>query len=101
MPDKYIKLEDAIYLIANLSAWHGSEGSWIYQKDALDKLKTIPSANVEPVKHGRWKVTILDGPMGMRPRAFYCDSCYLIETVRTPYCPNCGAKMKKEEDDEE
>lgn len=96
MPDKYIKLEDAIYLIAKLSAWHGSEGAWIYQKDVLDKLETIPAADVAPVKHGRW----LNG--GDVLPYLICSECeeeMLGEDYSTKYCPFCGAKMDKKKDD--
>ncbi len=50
-----------------------------------------PAADVEPVRHGRWK----DG---------YCTHCGspclcngIEEDVLSPYCPDCGAKMDLEE----
>ena len=48
-------------------------------------VETIPSADVQPVKRGRW----------MYP--FYCSECgftpYYSSDLTYNYCPNCGARM--------
>lgn len=47
---------------------------------------TEPTADMEPVRRGRWD-------------AVYCDKCSVcggLELGRTNYCPHCGAKMDLE-----
>lgn len=59
-------------------------------------IEAIPAADVAPVRHGRW----------IDPAAENCYRCSICEeytTLEMPrlfyhYCPNCGAKMDKEED---
>ena len=59
----------------------------------LDLLDNLPSADVEPVRHGRW-IADLTNPYGMR---YICSECDVKRRFRSNYCPNCGAKMDKEE----
>ena len=63
--------------------------------EELKRIKAIPDADVEPVRHEKWEVTTLDGLPGRRPISFFCSGCLLLETKRTPFCPYCGAKMDK------
>lgn len=58
-------------------------------------LNSIPAADVQPVKHGKWKLAE-DG--------WYCTACELYppfdcdpEEKGIPYCPYCGAKMDGED----
>ena len=58
--------------------------------DRLD-IAVIPSADVTPVRHGKWE----DYPSDRYKR---CTACKLeFEKAKLPktlnYCPNCGAKM--------
>lgn len=58
-----------------------------------DKIKSIPAADVEPVKHGRIIESIENGKM---KRVFSCcgeDFTKLTMWLRPNYCPNCGARM--------
>ena len=63
----------------------------------------IPAADVEPVKHGHWY------NRGGRFRCSVCDNKALLKDIggtggwsheyeqqKSPYCPNCGAKMDGE-----
>lgn len=55
-------------------------------------LMRIPAADVEPVRHGR---KIEDGDIGV----FYlCSLCGECLPYGANYCPNCGAKMKLEDE---
>lgn len=63
------------------------------------ELEELPTADVEPVRHGRW---LLDSS-----GAEFCSECgeypfddgeYHISGWSSKYCPNCGAKMDKEEE---
>lgn len=61
--------------------------------NVLQSIVDIPAADVEPVRHGYWD----DSFDGITP---YCSVCRRTHMGinRTPsYCPNCGAKMDKEE----
>lgn len=61
---------------------------------------TEPAADVEPVVHGRW-ISLTD----CSNAGVYCSICHKKvykedyawcnrkNKVRSPYCPNCGAKM--------
>lgn len=63
-------------------------------------LQSIPIADVEPVKHGRWQNRI--SPWSQGGYMMDCSNCH--ESVSSlsgnlKYCPNCGAKMDLEADD--
>lgn len=68
----------------------------------VERVLSIPAADVAPVRHGRW----LDKPGGTYQRMqSWCSVCGKrsgiggIESNRhKPYCPNCGALMDKEGD---
>lgn len=79
---EYIKLEDAIATImseppdAHYPSWYA------------DKIKAIPTADVAPVRHGRWVDTDYEFAQ--------CSLCkYPVYAAwnATNYCPNCGAMM--------
>lgn len=55
--------------------------------DAMALIDTIPAAAVAEVKHGRW----------IKHKCFdECSECYRMVILRYNYCPNCGARMGKE-----
>ena len=64
----------------------------------------IPAADVAPVRHGRWMTT------DAYPHHLYCSVCYKTYAknakwvneldLPTNYCPNCGARMGKEDEHE-
>ena len=65
-------------------------------------LMDIPSADVAPVRHGRWKP--FDRTYGRT--IFACSVCGDCTDVPTEmgepifgYCPNCGARMDGESDE--
>lgn len=63
----------------------------VVRKRTID---SIPAADVAPVRHGRWgkvyrsKVTVYDG--------YVSSCCDMWNERKSPYCPNCGAKMDLE-----
>lgn len=67
-------------------------------------LNSIPAADVVEVRHGRWLTT------DAYPHHLYCSVCYKTYAknakwvneldLPTNYCPNCGARMDKEDDHE-
>ena len=55
-------------------------------------LNSIPAADVQPVRHGRWIKTIGENGVTSACRCNLCgfeDNRYSLFN----YCPNCGAKM--------
>ena len=63
----------------------------------LEKLDTIPVADVEPVRHGKWTKTSEFMPI------YCCSECKernLFDSngnnVLSDHCPNCGADMRGE-----
>lgn len=94
---KYVKFEEVFEKLQN-------ETCLTFQQ-TMATLANIPSADVEPVRHGRWidmgdfeqcsccKVT--------RPKEFQDYYGNRVIWLRTDYCPYCGAKMDGEEKEHE
>ena len=60
----------------------------------------VPSADVRPVRHGQWEdVQFRTIPHNRIAKAKKCSECGKRKDkyVTWIYCPNCGAKMDKEE----
>lgn len=55
---------------------------------AICVLHDMPTADVAPVVHGRWEEYLI-------PNILCCSNCdWGIDPLcKSPYCPNCGAKM--------
>ena len=65
------------------------------RKNINDVIDGVPTADVEPVRHGRW---------GQKKGGFWEFAACSLCGEKTPtvgiapnYCPNCGAKMDLEE----
>lgn len=84
----YIKREDTIKAIESETYRHD------YLDHVIDIIEDIPSADVAPVRHGRWVTTYRYGfPI------WECSECGTqTGTANFPYCYNCGARMDGEED---
>ena len=58
----------------------------------IDLFDDLPTADVQPVKHGRWENT-------STPNQLKCSNCEIIHFIaqyphgEINYCPNCGARM--------
>ena len=50
----------------------------------------IPAADVSPVKHGHWVKEKSD--VLIHWHCSVCKNCYYLEEPNANYCPNCGAK---------
>lgn len=53
--------------------------------EAVSTVEEFLSADVAPVRHGQWK--------RYGKNLGECSECGEIVSVRSYYCPNCGAKM--------
>ena len=80
---EYIERETAI-------AWfmpYAHAGESIDADVVISDIKGMKAADVAPVRHGRWK--------RCGKNLGECSECGEIVSVRSNYCPNCGAKMEK------
>lgn len=100
---EYIEREAALVICEKeyqerirMSDWCGDTVAW----NIGHEIKAIPSADVAPVRHGRW----IDNKVAFYLGCSECG-CYLEYAVDTfldngdhyHYCPNCGCAMDKEE----
>lgn len=93
---EYIKREDAINLL-----WLFADESCV---SVVSDFGSLPAADVAEVRHGRWMTT------DAYPHHLYCSVCYKTYAknakwvneldLPTNYCPNCGARMGKEDEHE-
>ena len=103
----YISKEEALSILKKMADddWNMCTGTtWAMgYESAADLIEDIPSADVQPVRHGRW--IALDDDY---PEDYECDRCgYISEATFGPggisgnmhnYCPNCGADMRGDEE---
>ena len=73
------------------------EGSFCYVEDIINGQ---PAVDAEPVRHGRW-IDETFKSWGLVHHPFKCNLCGEHAEFSSLYCPNCGAKMDEEEEDEE
>lgn len=61
----------------------------------IEKVKIAPAADVAPVRHGSWETN------SDNPDTLICSECKcrfdMWKHDPHSYCPNCGAKMDKQE----
>ena len=70
---------------------------------AIQIINEAPSADVAPVRHAKW--VLIDECVN---EGVYCSNChkkiyraeYANQKVKSNFCPNCGAKMDEEDNDE-
>lgn len=73
----------------------GSVGKTGDLRELLDELESV-ATDAEPVRHGRWIDVNPDSFWDPRMRCSICKQ-EEIPLSKWHYCPNCGAKMDKEE----
>ena len=93
------------YIRAVVAAEAIAEKYGIPLGDLVDTFGDIPAADVVEVRHGQWDGEgdgYADGEIVID--VWYCSECgYCIvggtddPNILPNYCPNCGAKMDKEE----
>lgn len=70
----------------------------LYDADAITMsgvkiLNQFPSADVAPVRHGRWERVIPSKSAAKWSTKMSCSNCHSAGYAHHKYCPNCGAKM--------
>lgn len=100
--------------IENTKRYHGAsycfnvfsnnhkEIPYLKAAEVLRGFEEIPVADVSPVVHGRW---ILEREPNGKPYCFHCSVCdsdyhCIGIVVASDYCPNCGAKMEVDHEDD-
>ena len=68
-------------LVYHWQLFNTEQGRVFELRTAMRKVKSAPTIDAEPVRHGRWE-------HGMR-----CSGCGQVDTTKPNYCPNCGTKM--------
>ena len=59
-----------------------------------DVIRSVPSEDVAPVRHGRWDTEILTDACGCKHAYYACSVCGFSQNWdEFGYCPNCGARM--------
>ncbi len=110
---KYIDRDMAEQALIKEAALILRKMPYITIADSLDRMikivQEVPAADVAPVVHGRWqsyessRYVGVDGkgnPKYRNIRIYYCSQCGHCSIIRTKGCPNCRAKMDKEETNE-
>lgn len=101
---EYIELEPVKrhirYLIQDPGSHQAAPTSWAdaYRK-MIDILDDEPAADVRHVKRGKWEVGGMFDDIG---RCSCCHYMFPLDTamIEFHYCPNCGADMRPEEDND-
>jgi hypothetical protein len=92
----YIKREDAIDYLTTSMNWFDADGIETSEEekraDITELVNGVSSADVAPVRHGRWEVIDAE-----EPRRYGCSECKRLSWHMENYCPNCGAKMERSE----
>lgn len=93
----YIERESAIKSLLNDCLGQVSYS----REDAADCIFWLDTADVAPVRHGRW---IEPSRLYYGAKQYECSLCYSDAfwkkhsiTVKYPHCPNCGAIMDLED----
>lgn len=64
--------------------------------DMLERVQNFPAADVAEVRHGRW-IDVRGESSGLN---WKCSLCAKRVLQKSPCCPNCGARMDKEDEHE-
>ena len=89
---------------------NNGQNEYVYDTNAvLESIDEQPTIEAEPVVHGEWTTIYFSywscKPDGVHPvmrkerKKYRHDECGKVVSKREPYCPNCGARMDKEEND--
>ena len=97
---EYIEKEAVLEILKrnSVGTWRGVPAYPAEIKSAAHEIGNLPAADVAEVRHGKIIETIKDGKMN---RVFSCyghDFTELTCWYMPKYCPNCGARMDKEDE---
>lgn len=98
---EYIKREDAIKIAEKYGLANGSVlGRHTRLADYIaSEIAAIPTADVVPAKRARW---MPKAECGYPNRIAECSRCgYEMPYPGETYCPNCGAEMDEEDENDQ
>ena len=89
--DEYIEREKIVFGVLGLTIVDPAVAA--YADAVLHQIQSVPSADVAPVRHGRWLEVREKRLFG--EHYFLCSNCKSRNGLMIPfnYCPNCGTKM--------
>ena len=91
---EYIERKDALYAIGTITMYKGS----ISHDLARRKIESIPAADVQPVKHGKWIPHIEEDYIGEGQYGYIellkCSECGTLVPNKRNFYHHCGAKME-------
>ena len=108
MAKEYIEREKALEKVIEVKHYDPElSGVALHRYIKEIDLKDIPAADIVPVVYGRWigvdssfwKPTHSSDIPVFR-KTYRCSECRRRTAIAENYCPNCGAKMAKEEADD-
>ena len=91
----YIKRKDTIDAV--LDVYYNTPDIDLSGERLEAAILNIPAADVMEVRHGRW-IEQEKYTFGVMYDCSICDNRILDNGHSWNYCPNCGAKMDKEEE---
>ena len=65
-------------------------------REMLDEIEALPSADVQSVKHGEWRKKFLSDTICCSECKVTWSSSFKDMLNGFNYCPNCGARMIKD-----
>lgn len=96
---------DADWILTHLKPYEPSDEGWGVTGGTVLRLihkaiENAPTLEVQPIIYARWK---FDGfyfhCSNCGQEALSCKTGYIDHTYLTNHCPNCGAKMKRPDND--
>ena len=97
MNNDLISRQAAIDALADMHCKSDEDGYvWIIRSDAWARIDALPSAQPERMK-GKWERHYCEDGNPDGWRCDYCDEWYYFGQTLPNFCPNCGARMTKED----
>ena len=87
-----MRLVDADIL---LTAFPKGENEIFRTSAVRGTIDACPTADAVPLKHGRWKRTIVDCGFNADWVCSQCGHKVMTDFVSYKYCPECGARMDR------
>lgn len=82
----------------NERGWHITRSEYKRMDSVLFEM---PTADVVEVKRGKWKREVLGSTSGYGTTVMYqCSECEKMSISQYHYCPNCGARMGEQSNNE-
>ena len=99
---RYINADDLAIKFRMLAEdpWNKDTGTtWANAyEECADDVDGFPTADVAEVKHGKW-IDETFKPWGLVHHPYKCNQCGERSEFDSNYCPNCGARMERSEDE--